>query len=204
VKICRSDECLQNVLWQHIGIQSNVDLDIVIGYIDMLETEWKMRSRDGMDTPIRFAAKHLLFIVGCRDGLNCITVNIGGLSLHGGDLTLCLVTLLKLSHLLALYGGSSNLLTKNDIIYFTGSQGRDVDAVPLAEILELDKLKFRKSAILLTAKIRSFIATSTLIHSSSVSVGQMKCGSVMVDLSGCKIIFAFSFLTCKPRRRRIR
>jgi hypothetical protein len=27
---------------------------------------------------------------------------------------------------------------------------------------------------------------------------------VMVDLSGCKIILAFSLLTCKPRSSRIR
>jgi hypothetical protein len=140
----------------------------------MLEMERKMRSRDGTDTPIRFAAKHLLFVVGCRDGLNRITVNIGGLSLHSGDLTLRLITLLKFGHLLALYGGSGNLLTKNDVANFTRSQGRDVDAVPLAEILGLDELKFKKCAILLTASIRSFIATSTLIHSSSVRVGQTK------------------------------
>lgn len=163
-----------------------------------------MCGRNGTDTPIRFAAKHLLFVVGRRDGLNRITVNVGGLSLHSGDLTLRLVTLLKLSHLLALYGGSGNLLTKNDDTNFTGSQGRDVDTVPLAEILGLDELKFEKCVVSLTAKIRSFIATSTLIHSSSVRVGQTKRGSVMVDLSGCKIIFAFSLLTCKPRRRRIR
>lgn len=62
-----------------------------------------MRTRDCTDTPIGFAAKHLLFIVGHCDSLNCITVNVGGLSLHSSDLTLHLTTLLKLSHLLALY-----------------------------------------------------------------------------------------------------
>ena len=55
-----------------------------------------------------------------------------------------------------------------------------------------------------TAKIRSFIATSTLIHSSSLSEGQTKWGSVMVDLSGWRTILAFSLFTCRPRRRRIR
>lgn len=139
----------------------------------MLEMERKTRSRDGTDTPIRFAAKHLLFVVGCGDGLNRIAVNVGGLSLHSGN-TLRLITLFKLSHLLALYGGSGNLLTKNDVTNFTRSQGRDVDTVPLAEILGLDESKFKKCAILLTASIRSFIATSTLIHSSSVRVGQTK------------------------------
>jgi len=66
-------------------------------------------------------------------------VNVGRLRLHSGDLALRTGALLKLSHLLALYGQSSDLLTEDDITNFTGSQRRDADAVPLAEVSQ-DKI----------------------------------------------------------------
>ena len=35
-----SDECVQDVLWQHESEGCHIILDIIIGNIDMLQTKW--------------------------------------------------------------------------------------------------------------------------------------------------------------------
>lgn len=119
--------------------------------------------------------------------------------LNGSNLSLSIRALFKLSHLLPLYRRSSNFLTKNDVSDFTTRQRCDIDTVPLSEVLMRVKATFsqylRRFGGMLTARIRSFKATSTFIHSSSERVGHTKWGSVIVDLSGRKMIFAFSLLT---------
>ncbi len=57
-----------------------------------------------------------------RDSLDGITVHVGSLRLDGGNLTLCLGTLLQLRHLLPLDGGSGNLLTKDDVSDLAGGE----------------------------------------------------------------------------------
>mmetsp|Transcript_59689 Transcript_59689/g.141213 ORF Transcript_59689/g.141213 Transcript_59689/m.141213 type:complete len:220 (+) Transcript_59689:826-1485(+) len=52
--------------------------------------------------------------------------------------------------------------------------------------------------------MRSLSATSTLIHSSSDSVGQMWWGCVMVPLSGLRMILDLSALTWRARSMRMR
>ena len=63
-------------------------------------------------------------------------MDVGGLRLHGGDLALSLAALLQLSHLLALHRGRSDLLAEDDVANLTGSEGSDVHAVTLAEVLQ--------------------------------------------------------------------
>ena len=55
--------------------------------------------------------------------------------LYGGDLGLCLGALFQLCHLLALDGRCGDFLTKDDIAYLTGSQGRDIHAVAFTKVL---------------------------------------------------------------------
>ena len=52
--------------------------------------------------------------------------------------------------------------------------------------------------------MRSLSETSTLIHCSSVSVGQTWCGCVMTERSGLRIILALSVATCSARKMRMR
>lgn len=141
-----------------------------------------------------------------RHSLDGITVHVGSLCLDGGDLTLCLGTLLQLCHLLPLDGGRGNLLTEDNVSDLAGGERSNVDAVTLPEVLwaGIRYEVVERCSTQLTARIRSFNATSTLIHSSSDKDGQTKCGSVMVFLSGRKTILAFSLLTCRPRRSRMR
>ena len=140
------------------------------------------------------------------DSLDGITVYVGSLRLNGGNLTLCLGTLLQLRHLLPLNGRRGNLLTKDDVSDLAGSERSNVDTVTLSEILwaNIRYEGIERYLTKLTARIRSFNATSTLIHSSSDKDGQTKCGSVIVFLSGRRMILAFSLLTCRPRRSRMR
>ena len=62
-------------------------------------------------------------------------MDVGGLRLDSSDLALGLATLLQLRHLLALNRGRRDLLTKDDITDLARRQGRDIDAVPLSEVL---------------------------------------------------------------------
>jgi len=71
-----------------------------------------------------------------RNGLQRITMDIRGLRLNSSDLTRSFGALLQLCHLLPLDGRRSNFLTENDVTNFAGSQGGNVDAIPLAEILD--------------------------------------------------------------------
>ena len=103
-------------------------------------------------------------------------MHIGRLRLKGGDLALRLRALLKLRHLLPLHGRCRDLLTKNDVSDLAGRQRGDVHAVTLAEVLQamIRYAVINTTLTSLTAKIRSFNATSTLIHSSSDKDGQTK------------------------------
>jgi hypothetical protein len=98
--------------------------------------------------------------------------------LHGGDLALSLRALLKLRHLLSLNGRSGDLLTEDDVANLAGGERRNVDAVALAEVLspypsvKVSRMEAQERSH--TARMRSFIATSTLIHSSSESDGHTK------------------------------
>jgi hypothetical protein len=78
-------------------------------------------------------------------------------------------------------------LAEDNISDLAGGQGGDIDAIPLAKVLQVKvsaKLPEHNEVVMLTARIKSFIESSTLIHSSSDRVGQTKWGSVMVFLSG--------------------
>lgn len=46
----------------------------------MLKTEGEMSGGNGTDTPIGFATEGLLFIIGCSDGLDNVTVNVRSLA----------------------------------------------------------------------------------------------------------------------------
>ena len=63
-------------------------------------------------------------------------MDVGGLRLHCGDLALSLSALLELGHLLTLHRRCCNFLSKNDITNLTRGQRRNIDAVPLAEVLQ--------------------------------------------------------------------
>ena len=105
--------------------------------------------------------------------------------MNGSHLSLSFGTFLELRHLLALHRGGGNFLSKDNITDFTRGQGGNINAVTLPEILSEDQpAKDRCTKKTHAANMRSFIATSTLIHSSSVREGQTKWGSVIVDLSG--------------------
>mmetsp|Transcript_11608 Transcript_11608/g.37101 ORF Transcript_11608/g.37101 Transcript_11608/m.37101 type:complete len:323 (-) Transcript_11608:4077-5045(-) len=54
-----------------------------------------------------------------------------------------------------------------------------------------------------SARMRSLSCTSTFIHSSSVSEGQMWCASVTVSLSGRRMALVRSVLVCMARRMRM-
>ena len=62
-------------------------------------------------------------------------MDVRGLRLDSRDLTLCLRALLQFRHLLTLDGRRRNLLTEDDVANLTGSEGSDVHAVTLAEVL---------------------------------------------------------------------
>lgn len=55
--------------------------------------------------------------------------------LDSRDLPLSFSALLQFRHLLALYGGSNDLLSKNDVADLTGRQRRNVDTVTFPEVL---------------------------------------------------------------------
>lgn len=59
----------------------------------------------------------------------------GDSRLDSRDLALGFSTLLQFRHLLSLYRGSNNLLSKNDVADLTGRQRRNVDTVTFAEVL---------------------------------------------------------------------
>lgn len=59
----------------------------------------------------------------------------GNSRLNSRNLPLCFSALLQFRHLLALYRGSNNLLSKDDVTDFTGCQRGDVDTVTLAKVL---------------------------------------------------------------------
>ena len=63
-------------------------------------------------------------------------MHVRRLRLHRGYLTLRLGALLQLRHLLTLHGRRGNLLTEDDVANLTGSEGSDVHAVTLAEVLQ--------------------------------------------------------------------
>lgn len=63
-KICRGDESTKNIPRKNIGIRGSVILDIVVRDVDVLKTKWQMCCRDGTNTPIGLATKHLLLVVG--------------------------------------------------------------------------------------------------------------------------------------------
>ena len=62
-KVGGGDEGAQDVLWQDVGVRQRIVLDIVIGNIDVLQTEREVRGRDSADTPVGFAAENLLLVV---------------------------------------------------------------------------------------------------------------------------------------------
>jgi len=65
----------------------------------------------------------------------------GNSRLNSRNLPLGFSALLQFRHLLALYRGSNNLLSKNDVADFTGCQRRNVDAVTLAEVLRSKRVR---------------------------------------------------------------
>ena len=62
-------------------------------------------------------------------------MNVGGLRLHGCNLTLSFGALLEFGHLLTLNGRCSNLLSENDVSNLAGSKGCDINAIPFPEVL---------------------------------------------------------------------
>ena len=134
-KVRGRDERSEDVLWKDISEGSCIVLDIIVGDMDILKTKRQVGCGDRTDSPVGLAAEHLLFVVGRGDSLDRVTVYIGCLRLDGGNLTLRFGRLLEGGHLLTLFRRRGDLLTKNDITDFAGSERSDIDTVSFSEIL---------------------------------------------------------------------
>jgi hypothetical protein len=135
------DEGLEDVLRDDKGERASVVLDVVIGDKDMLHSEREVGRRDGSDSPVGLGREHLLLVVGRRDGLDLVSVDVGRLGLDRGDLRLGLGRLLDLGHLLSLDGGSGDLHSEDDVSDLARGEGGDVDRVSLAEVGENEILE---------------------------------------------------------------
>ena len=62
-QIRRSDERAQDVLRQNIGVRGSIILDVVVGHVDVLQTQGKVRRRDRAHAPVGLAAEHRLLVV---------------------------------------------------------------------------------------------------------------------------------------------
>lgn len=83
-KIGGADERLHNVLREDESWQ--VVLDVVVGHVDVLKSQWNVGRRDGSNPPIRLTREDLLFVRRSRHNLNLVSLDIGRSSLDRRDL----------------------------------------------------------------------------------------------------------------------
>lgn len=120
-----ADKVLHDVLGEDEGRE--VVLDVVVGDVDVLETERDVGRRDGADPPVRLAQEDLVLVRGRRDDVDLVAGDVGGPRLDGGDLRGGLGRLLDLGHLLALDGRRGDLHSEDDITDLGARERRGVD-----------------------------------------------------------------------------